>query len=44
MRCCAMARGARAMAQQVYVVSSTAEREQSAAIAADRYRPRKHIN
>jgi hypothetical protein len=32
------------MAQQVCMVLSTAEREQLAAIAADRYRPRKHIN
>src|SRR5438105_4711434 len=38
-----MAWGTRAMAQQVCVVLSTAEREQLAAIAADRNRPRKHI-
>jgi hypothetical protein len=31
------------MAQQVCVVLSTAEREQLAAIAADRNRPRKHV-
>src|ERR1700737_5475679 len=31
------------MAQQVCVVVSTAEREQLAAIAADRNRPRKHL-
>ena len=31
------------MAQQVCVVLSTAEREQLMAIAADRNRPRKHI-
>src|ERR1700746_4093170 len=35
--------GAGAMAQQVCVVLSAAEREQLAAIAADRNRPRKHI-
>ena len=38
-----MALGGGAMAQQVCVVLSTAEREQLAAIAADRNRPRKHI-
>ena len=31
------------MAQQVCVVLSTAERERLAAIAADRNRPRKHV-
>ena len=31
------------MAQQVCVVLSTAEREQLAAIVADRNRPRKHV-
>jgi hypothetical protein len=31
------------MAQQVCVVLSTAEREQLATIAADRNRPRKHV-
>jgi hypothetical protein len=31
------------MAQQICVVLSTAEREQLAAIAADRNRPRKHV-
>src|SRR5438270_9035549 len=36
-------RGGTAMAQQVCVVLSTAEREQLAAIAADRNRPRKHV-
>src|SRR6516164_3066295 len=35
--------GTGAMAQQVCVVLSAAEREQLAAIAADRNRPRKHI-
>src|ERR1700745_2687880 len=35
--------GAGAMAQQVCVVLSAAEREQLTAIAADRNRPRKHI-
>src|SRR5947209_11805508 len=38
-----MAGGMEAMAQQVCVVVSTAEREQLAAIAADRNRPRKHV-
>src|SRR5437660_1336860 len=35
--------GMRAMAQQVCVVLSTAEREQFTAIAANRNRPRKHV-
>src|SRR5271169_4000959 len=35
--------GMGAMAQQVCVVLSSAEREQLAAIAADRNRPRKHV-
>src|SRR6516165_6102950 len=35
--------GTGAMAQQICVVLSAAEREQLAAIAADRNRPRKHI-
>src|SRR5690242_4417732 len=39
----AMALGDGAMAQQVCVVLSTAERERLAAIAADRNRPRKHV-
>ena len=39
----AMAWGMGAMAQQVCVVLSTAEREQLAAIVADRNRPRKHV-
>jgi hypothetical protein len=39
----AVALGDRAMAQQVCVVLSAAEREQLVAIAADRNRPRKHI-
>jgi hypothetical protein len=39
----AMAWGIGAMAQQVCVVSSAAEREQLAAIVADRNRPRKHV-
>src|SRR6516165_4556859 len=39
----AMAWGDWAMAQQVCVVLSTAERERLAAIAADRNRPRKHV-
>src|SRR5947199_8457988 len=38
-----MALGDGAMAQQVCVVVSAAEREQLAAIAADRNRPRKHV-
>src|SRR5438105_344729 len=38
-----MALGDGAMAQRVCVVLSSAEREQLAAIAADRNRPRKHI-
>src|SRR5881227_2640222 len=38
-----MALGDGAVAQQVCVVLSTAEREQLAAIAADRNRPRKHV-
>ena len=43
MQCWPVALGTRAMAQQVCVVLSAAEREQLAAIAADRNRPRKHI-
>src|SRR5271156_3428959 len=43
MRYWVMALGDGAMAQQVCVVLSTAEREQLAAIAADRDRPRKHV-
>ena len=43
MRYWAMAWGMAAMAQQVCVVLSTAEREQLAAIAADRNRPRKPV-
>src|SRR3954464_9173973 len=43
MRYLAMALGDGAMAQQVCVVLSTAEREGLAAIAADRNRPRKHV-
>src|SRR4249920_735558 len=39
----AMAWGMGAMAQQVCEVLSTAEREQLAAIVADRNRPRKHV-
>ena len=38
-----MAWGMGAMAQQVCVVLSAAEREQLAAIVADRNRPRKHV-
>src|SRR5256714_972867 len=38
-----MALGDGAMAQRVCVVLSSAEREQLAAIAADRNRPRKHV-
>ena len=43
MRYWAMAWGDGAMAQKVCVVLSTAEREQLAAVAADRNRPRKHV-
>src|SRR5436189_5306486 len=43
MRYWAMALGRGAMAQQVCVVVGTAEREQLAAISADRNRPRKHV-
>src|SRR5258708_2804480 len=43
MRCCAVAWGTGAMAQQVCVVLGAAEREQLAAIVADRNRPRKHV-
>src|SRR2546421_1648705 len=43
MRYWVMAWGTGAMAQQICVVLSTAEREQLAAIAADRNRPRKHV-
>src|ERR1700739_2294140 len=43
MRYWAMSWGMEAMAQQVCVVLSTAEREQLAAIVADRNRPRKHV-
>jgi hypothetical protein len=39
----AMVWGTGAMAQQVCVVLSTTERELLAAIAGDRYRPRKHV-
>jgi hypothetical protein len=38
-----MAWGTGAMAQHVCVVLGTAEREQLAMIAADRNRPRKHV-
>jgi transposase len=38
-----MALGGRGMAQQVCLVLNAAEREQLAAISADRNRPRKHI-
>src|SRR4051812_27231983 len=39
----AMVLGDRAMAQQVCVVLSAADREQLARVAADRNRPRKHV-
>src|SRR2546423_12223401 len=43
MRYLAMALGTGTMAQQVCVVLSSAEREELATIAADRNRPRKHV-
>jgi hypothetical protein len=39
----AMALGMGALAQQICVIVSAAEREQLAGIAADRNRPRKHV-